>query len=162
MILEADSLFSPSLHLHYEISLLLWLLLTSHRSLLLQVTLRSVLYLVFLSMRPPRRRCDNFPLVKPPNLLFRHVRWLEFLFVLKGHPDWQPYIWFLFVGPRLCPVIVFITIQLPSINTSRYLSCLRLALCFMSPYTRNGLSPFSYHPCRAYKKKKLHILKWTL
>ena len=111
MNLKAGSLFCPSLHSHYGTSSLLWLLLRVcplGHPLSFVVTafpLHDVLHLASASIRSPRRRCDNFPLVQPPNLLFRHVRQLGLLFVAQGRPGLQPHIRFLFVSPRFCPLV---------------------------------------------------------
>ena len=63
----------------------------------------------------------------------------------------QPYMWFLSVGPRVCPAADLSTsaIRLPSDSISRWTplpsangSCYRV---------RSGLSPPSCRPCRAHK-----------
>ena len=63
----------------------------------------------------------------------------------------RPYMWFLFVGPKLCPLEDLSTsaIRLPSDSTSRWTplpsangSCYRV---------RSGLSPPSCRPCRAHQ-----------
>ena len=62
----------------------------------------------------------------------------------------MPYMWFLFVGPRVC-------IRLPSDSASR-----RTPLPFAnSSYCQacSGLSPQSYRPCWAHIKKALDIKK---
>ena len=65
----------------------------------------------------------------------------------------RPYMWFLFVGPKLCPLEELSTsaIRLPSDSTSRWTplpsangSCYRV---------RSGLSPPGCRPCRAHKRR---------
>ncbi len=60
-------------------SSLLWLLLTSHSSLLLQLMIPPV--------RPPRLRCTFFPLIYPPHLLV-------LLATFGLHLFWQTYPYF--------------------------------------------------------------------
>ena len=67
------------------------------------LSLRDVLHLDSTSMRPPRRRCDNFPPVQPSDLLLHHVRQLGFRVVWDTHPDLQPYIRFHVRWPGILP-----------------------------------------------------------
>ena len=69
------------------------------------LSLRAVLHLDSTSMRPPRRRCDNFPPVQPSDLLLRHFGNLDFmLFWTLIHTN-SLISASMFVGPGFCPQV---------------------------------------------------------
>ena len=79
-------------------SSLLWALLTSHSSLLLRLMKPSV--------RSPRIRCTLFSLIHLPHLLVLPATF-DFIALCRLILISQPYMWFLFVRPRVCLQLSF-------------------------------------------------------
>mgnify|MGYP007017317689 CR=1 FL=1 len=91
---------------------------------------------------------DNLPLIHLPGLLYRVRIVLDFVLFSKLVHPYQPYTWFLFIRPRFC-------LRLPSDSTSQWTP---LPLASGSHYqAHSGLSPPSYRPCWAHKRKGLFL-----
>ncbi len=125
-------LFSPS----ENNVLLLWRLLTSHYSLLLRI---------YSLVRPPRVRMITFHSCHCLIYCRRFVQYWTLLCCASSSLSSQPYMRFLFVSASVC-------VRLPSDSTSQWTPL---------PFTNSsycqacsGLSPPSYHPCRAHTKKE--------
>ena len=87
---------------------------------------------------------DNLHPIYLPNILPRIRVVLDFVLLRKLVRSKQPHIWFLFIRPGLC-------LGLPSDSTSRWTP---LPSASGSHYhAHSGLSPPSYHPCRAHINK---------
>ena len=98
-----------------------------------------------MSIRPPRVRMITFHSCHCLIYCRRFVQYGTLLCFASSSVSIQPYMRFLFVSASIC-------VRLPSDSTSRWtpLSFANSSYCKAC----SGLSPPSYHPCRAHSKTK--------
>ena len=101
-----------------------------------------------MSIRPPRVRMITFHSCHCLIYCKRFVQYRILLCTASSSVSIQPYMRFLFVSASIC-------VRLPSDSTSRWtpLSFANSSYCKAC----SGLSPPSYHPCRAHCKEKRRI-----
>ena len=97
-----------------------------------------------MSIRPPRVRMITFHSCHCLIYCKRFVQYRILLCTASSSVSIQPYMRFLFVSASIC-------VRLPSDSTSRWtpLSFANSSYCKAC----SGLSPPSYHPCRAHSKR---------
>ena len=98
-----------------------------------------------MSIRPPRVRMITFHSCHCLIYCKRFVQYRILLCTASSSVSIQPYMRFLFVSASIC-------VRLPSDSTSRWtpLSFANSSYCKAC----SGLSPPSYHPCRAHCKRE--------